>query len=55
MGEEVGKSPLGHYIVNGQAPDAGNMEILREFGTERRKQGAGCFPWFAATSAVVSP
>ena len=33
VGEELGKSPLGHYVVNGQAPDAGNMEILREFGT----------------------
>jgi acyl-CoA dehydrogenase len=33
VGEELGRSPLGHYIVNGQAPDAGNMEILREFGT----------------------
>jgi alkylation response protein AidB-like acyl-CoA dehydrogenase len=33
LGEELGKSPLGHYVVNGQAPDAGNMEILREFGT----------------------
>ena len=33
VGEELGRSPLGHYVVNGQAPDAGNMEILREFGT----------------------
>jgi len=32
-GEELGRSPLGHYVVNGQAPDAGNMEILREFAT----------------------
>ncbi len=33
IGEELGRSPLGHYAVNAQAPDAGNMEILREFGT----------------------
>jgi acyl-CoA dehydrogenase len=33
LGEELGRSPLGHYVFNAQAPDAGNMEILREFGT----------------------
>jgi acyl-CoA dehydrogenase len=33
LGEELGRSPLGHYAVNAQAPDAGNMEILLEFGT----------------------
>src|SRR5262249_58223057 len=39
VGEELGRSPPGHYIFNAQAPDAGNMEILREFGTpEQRKQ-----------------
>jgi alkylation response protein AidB-like acyl-CoA dehydrogenase len=38
VGEELGKSPLGHYVVNGQAPDAGNMEILREFGTYEQKE-----------------
>jgi acyl-CoA dehydrogenase len=38
VGEELGKSPLGHYVVNGQAPDAGNMEILREFGTDFQQQ-----------------
>ena len=38
VGEELGKSPLGHYVVNGQAPDAGNMEILREFGTELQQE-----------------
>ena len=31
-------SPLGHYVVNGQAPDAGNMEILREFGTDAQQE-----------------
>jgi len=38
VGEELGKSPLGHYVVNGQAPDAGNMEILREFGTDAQRE-----------------
>jgi alkylation response protein AidB-like acyl-CoA dehydrogenase len=38
VGEELGKSPLGHYVVNGQAPDAGNMEILREFGTSAQQE-----------------
>jgi acyl-CoA dehydrogenase len=38
VGEELGKSPLGHYVVNGQAPDAGNMEILRECGTDAQQE-----------------
>ena len=38
LGEELGKSPLGHYVVNGQAPDAGNMEILREFGSAAQQE-----------------
>jgi alkylation response protein AidB-like acyl-CoA dehydrogenase len=37
-GEELGRSPLGHYVVNGQAPDAGNMEILREFATSAQQE-----------------
>ena len=37
VGEELGRSPLGHYVLNCQAPDAGNMELLREFGTEAQK------------------
>ena len=28
VSEQLGQSPLGHYIFNCQAPDAGNMEIL---------------------------
>ena len=38
VGEALGRSPLGHYTVNAQAPDAGNMEILCEFGTEEQKK-----------------
>jgi acyl-CoA dehydrogenase len=37
VGEELGRSPLGHYAVNAQAPDAGNMEILHAFGNESQK------------------
>jgi len=33
VGEELGRSPLGHYAVNAQAPDAGNMELLHACGS----------------------
>jgi alkylation response protein AidB-like acyl-CoA dehydrogenase len=38
VAEELGRSPLGHYVFNCQAPDAGNMEILHKYGTEQQKQ-----------------
>lgn len=38
VSEELGRSPLGHYTFNCQAPDAGNMEILIEFGTKEQKE-----------------
>src|SRR5438105_9997318 len=28
LSEELGRTPLGHFIFNCQAPDAGNMELL---------------------------
>jgi alkylation response protein AidB-like acyl-CoA dehydrogenase len=37
MSEELGRSPLGHYLVNCQAPDVGNMEVLMELGTAEQK------------------
>lgn len=37
VSEELGRSPLGHYVFNCQAPDAGNMELLHLFGTEEQK------------------
>jgi alkylation response protein AidB-like acyl-CoA dehydrogenase len=37
MSEELGRSPVGHYIFNCQAPDVGNMEILMEYGTTEQK------------------
>ncbi|MDW3197461.1 MAG: acyl-CoA dehydrogenase family protein [Cytophagales bacterium] len=34
----LGMSPYGFYSVNCQAPDAGNMELLIEFGTDEQKK-----------------
>lgn len=34
----LGRSPLGHYVFGCQAPDAGNMEILLDYGTEAQKE-----------------
>ncbi|MBW8010442.1 MAG: acyl-CoA dehydrogenase [Chloroflexi bacterium] len=38
VSETLGRSPLGHYAFNCQAPDVGNMEILLEHGTEEQKE-----------------
>ncbi len=38
VSEVVGRSPLGHYVFNCQAPDAGNIELLAEFGTEAQRE-----------------
>jgi acyl-CoA dehydrogenase len=38
LSEELGKSPLGHYAFNCQAPDAGNMEILHQHGSAMQKE-----------------
>jgi acyl-CoA dehydrogenase len=38
ISEALGRTPLGHYVVNCQAPDAGNMEILLHFGTDEQKE-----------------
>jgi acyl-CoA dehydrogenase len=38
MSEELGKSPLGHYIFNVQAPDVGNMELLMTHGSPEQKE-----------------
>ena len=37
VSEALGHSPLGHYAFNGQAPDAGNMELLMEHGTPEQQ------------------
>jgi alkylation response protein AidB-like acyl-CoA dehydrogenase len=36
--EELGRTPLGMYVFNAQAPDAGNMEILHQFGTREQRE-----------------
>ncbi|MCA9950864.1 MAG: acyl-CoA dehydrogenase family protein [Anaerolineales bacterium] len=38
VSELLGQTLLGHIIFNCQAPDAGNMEILIEYGTLAQKQ-----------------
>jgi alkylation response protein AidB-like acyl-CoA dehydrogenase len=38
LSEELGRSPLGHYVFNCQAPDAGNMELLHQYGTDEQKE-----------------
>ena len=38
ISEELGRTPLGHYLFNCQAPDIGNMEILIEHGTPEQKK-----------------
>ncbi len=37
MSEELGRSPIGHYVFNVQAPDVGNMELLMSHGTPEQK------------------
>jgi alkylation response protein AidB-like acyl-CoA dehydrogenase len=39
ISEELGKTPLGHYVFNCQAPDIGNMEILLLYGTDEQREG----------------
>jgi alkylation response protein AidB-like acyl-CoA dehydrogenase len=36
--EQLGRSPFGNFAFNAQAPDAGNMEILIEFGTHEQNE-----------------
>jgi len=38
VSESLGRSPLGHYVFGCQAPDAGNIEILHQFGTAEQKE-----------------
>jgi alkylation response protein AidB-like acyl-CoA dehydrogenase len=34
IGEVMGTSPFGHFLCNSQAPDAGNIELLKAYGSE---------------------
>ena len=38
LSEELGRTPLGHYVFNCQAPDVGNLEILMHFGSTEQKE-----------------
>lgn len=38
VSEQLGTSPLGHYLFNCQAPDIGNMELLHEFAPPELKE-----------------
>ncbi len=38
VSEALGRTPLGHYVFNCQAPDAGNIEILHLHGSEEQKE-----------------
>lgn len=38
LSEVMGQSPFGHYAFNAQAPDAGNMEVLIEYGTPEQQE-----------------
>lgn len=38
LSEELGRSPIGHYLFNCHAPDIGNMELLLAFGSDGQKQ-----------------
>jgi len=37
VSEVLGRTPIGHYAVNMQAPDVGNMEILLSHGTPEQQ------------------
>ncbi len=38
LSEELGRTPVGHWIFNCQAPDVGNMEILMEYGSPEQQE-----------------
>jgi alkylation response protein AidB-like acyl-CoA dehydrogenase len=38
VSEELGRTPLGHYAFNCQAPDIGNMELLMAHGSDEQKE-----------------
>ena len=37
ISEELGRTPIGHYALNCQAPDIGNMELLLSHGTAEQQ------------------
>ena len=37
VSEALGRTPIGHYVFNCQAPDVGNMELLHEHGSDEQR------------------
>jgi len=37
ISEELGRTPIGHYVFNCNAPDIGNTELILKFGTAAQK------------------
>lgn len=38
LSELLGTTPLGHYVLNCQAPDIGNIELMHQFASETLKE-----------------
>jgi len=38
ISEVLGQTIIGHYVFGCQAPDAGNIELLHKFGTDKQKE-----------------
>jgi acyl-CoA dehydrogenase len=38
ISEVLGKSPIGHYVFNCQAPDIGNMELMHKYASKELKE-----------------
>ncbi len=38
LSEEMGRTPIGHYVFGCQAPDVGNMELLLKHGTPAQRE-----------------
>lgn len=38
ISEILGKSPIGHYVFNCQAPDIGNMELMHQFASKALRE-----------------
>ena len=38
VSEALGRTPLGHFVFGCHAPDAGNIEILEQYGTPEQKE-----------------
>jgi len=37
VAEVLGRTPVGHFLFNGQAPDVGNVEVLAKYGSDAQK------------------